>query len=306
MDPVKSTTLSADRPAALPAASRLTYLAFLFVVLFGGSNAVAVRFSNLELPPFWGATLRFGAAALLFWAAVWARRIPVPRGRALKGALIFGVLTIGLFYAFLYWALLFVPASLTMVVLSLGPLLTFFFAWGHGQEAFRWRGLIGALVAFCGILIGVGDQLGGSLPLLPLLAIVAGAASLSEGTVLFKGYPRSNPIVVNAVALTIGTAMLLLLSLVAGEARGLPTSFPTWIAYGYLVLAGSGLLFYLYLYVLEHWTASATSYALLLMPVATILMAAWLADETITPRFLTGSAIVFIGVWLGAIAQPRT
>ena len=299
------TTPATPLPAAPAGSARLTYLAFFFVVLFGGSNAVAVRFSNLELPPFWGATLRFGAATLLFWAAVWLKRIPVPRGRALNGALIFGVLTIGLFYAFLYWALLSVPASLTMVVLSLGPLLTFFFAWAHGQEAFRWRGLIGALVAFGGILIGVGDQLGGSLPLLPLLAIVAGAAALAEGSVLLKGFPRSHPIVVNAIALTIGTAMLLLISLAAGEARGLPASAPTWIAYGYLVVAGSGILFYLYLYVLENWTASATSYALLLMPVATILMAAWLADESITPRFLAGAAIVLVGVWLGAIAQPR-
>src|SRR3990172_11508136 len=92
---------------------KLTLLAFFLLVILGGSNAVAVRFSNLELPPFWGATLRFGAATLLFWAAVWLKRIPVPRGRALNGALIFGVLTIGLFYAFLYWALLSVPASLT-------------------------------------------------------------------------------------------------------------------------------------------------------------------------------------------------
>ena len=75
------TTPAAPLPAAPAGSARLTYLAFFFVVLFGGSNAVAVRFSNLELPPFWGATLRFGAATLLFWAAVWLKRIPLPRGQ---------------------------------------------------------------------------------------------------------------------------------------------------------------------------------------------------------------------------------
>ena len=33
----------------------LTLIAFVAVVILGGSNAVAVRVSNFELPPFWGA-----------------------------------------------------------------------------------------------------------------------------------------------------------------------------------------------------------------------------------------------------------
>ncbi|HEY6102605.1 MAG TPA: hypothetical protein VI007_05190 [bacterium] len=37
--------------------------AFLAVVIIGGSNFVAVRFSNRELPPFWGASIRFFASA---------------------------------------------------------------------------------------------------------------------------------------------------------------------------------------------------------------------------------------------------
>jgi hypothetical protein len=44
---------------------RVTLVAFFAVVILGGSNAVAVRFSNFELPPFWGATLRFASAVRL-------------------------------------------------------------------------------------------------------------------------------------------------------------------------------------------------------------------------------------------------
>ena len=35
-----------------------TFMAFIVLVILGGSNVLAVRFSNLELPPFWGAALR--------------------------------------------------------------------------------------------------------------------------------------------------------------------------------------------------------------------------------------------------------
>ena len=41
-----------------------TYLAFATAVLLGGGNFVAVRFSNQELDPLWGAALRFGLLLL--------------------------------------------------------------------------------------------------------------------------------------------------------------------------------------------------------------------------------------------------
>ena len=284
--PVPATPASPERP------ERLVLLAFLVVILLGGSNAVAVRFSNQTLPPFWGASLRFIAAAALFWTIVWLRRVPVPRGRALYGALGYGALTS-------------VPASLTMVVLAIGPLLTLFLAVAHGQERFQARGLLGALVAFGGILLAVGGQLGGQLPLLPLLALLGAATALSEGNVLFKTFPRSDPLVVNALALSIGSLLLLGISAAAGETWALPSDTATWLVTGYLVFFGSGLLFYLYLYVLQRWTASATAYSFLLFPISATLLGAWLLGEPVTGRFALGGLIVMTGVYIGALA-PRS
>ena len=300
----------ANPEAAIPKVETRTFdwatlAAFIAVVILGGSNAVAVRFSNFELPPFWGATLRFASAALIFWLLVLIRRSEIPRGRLLLGVLIYGSLSIGFSYAFIYWALVYLPASLAIVFLTLGPLFTFLFAWAHGQEAFRWRSLIGAVVAFTGIVIGLGSEVGSTVPVVPLLAIIAGVAIGSEGTVLYKSYPNNDPLAVNAVALSIGSAILLLISLVSRETWSLPASQTTWIAYGYLVIGGSVLMFYLFIYVLQRWTASATSYALLLVPLATIVVASWLLDEQVTSRFLIGSFVVLVGVWLGAISQVR-
>ena len=280
-------------------------LAFLAVVILGGSNAVAVRFSNFELPPFWGAALRFMAAALIFWVIVFIGRIEIPRGRSLYGALIYGALTIGIPYAFIYRGLVDIPASLAIVLLTMGPLVTYLFAWAHRQETFRWRSILGAIVAFAGVVIGLGAEIGTTLPLLPLAGILVAVVISSEGTVLYKTFPTSNPLVVNALALTTGAAILLVISLVAGETWRLPGNQATWIAYIYLVLFGSVVMFYSFLYVLNRWTASATSYSMLLIPVSTFLVAAWLLDEPITLRFLVGSVVVVFGVWLGAISQVR-
>jgi drug/metabolite transporter (DMT)-like permease len=282
-----------------------TLFAFLFVVIIGGSNAVAVRFSNLELPPFWGAALRFSAAALVFWVIVFALRIVIPKGRGFVGAMIFGMFSIGMSYAFLYWGLVQIQAGLAMVVLAFTPLMTFFLAILHGIEKFRWRGFAGALIAISGILIIVRGSLETDIPILSLLAIAAGALCISEGNVYYKRIPKNHPVVVNAIAVSTGALLLLLLSLAAGEVWTLPDTTSAVMAVTYLVLIGSVILFYLYLYVLSRWTASAAAYSFLLFPISTFIIAAWLMDESITPAFLLGGALVLVGVWLGAVSGQK-
>ncbi|MBI3159633.1 MAG: EamA family transporter [Chloroflexi bacterium] len=285
---------------------RASLSAFVLMVLIGGSNAVAVRFSNLELPPFWGAATRFVATALIFWLVIFSRRLPLPKGRALIGALLFGFLSVGASYAFLYWALVHVQAGLSMVILALGPLLTFFFAWAHGLEAFRWRGLLGSLLAFGGIFIGVGGEIGTTVAVTPLLALLAGAACIAEGSIVFKLFPKSEPLVTNALAVSTGALVLVVVSVMAGEPRPLPATPTTWAAFLYLVFIGSVVLFYLYLYVLDRWTASGTSYAFLLFPVSAVVVGAWLAGEVVSPRFLLGGLLVLLGVWVGALAPEKS
>ena len=95
----------------------------------------------------------------------------------------------------------------------------------------------------------------------------------------------------------------MLVSLVAGESWFLPSDPSTVAAFGYLVVFGSVGLFYLYLLVLTKWTASATSYAFLLFPIATISIAAVITDERVTVGFLAGAAVALLGVWIGAFAK---
>lgn len=282
---------------------RSTVVAFGFLVLLGGSNAVAVRYSNQELPPFWGATMRFMAAALIFWIIVVVRRIEIPRGRGLKGALIFGVLSFGINYALLYFALVEIQAGFTMVVGAFVPLLTLLFALAHGQERFRWRGIVGALIAIGGIILALGGGLGTDVPLTSLLALAISVIVLAEAPVILKLFPPSHPMATNAVAITMGTILLLAVSLIAGEEWALPTNSETWISFIYLVVLGTVVLFYLYLLVLSRWTASSTNYAFLLFPIVTVTLAAWLLGEEVTITFIIGGAIVLFGVWVGAFSS---
>lgn len=283
---------------------RLTLIAFIVSTILGGNNAIAVRFSNVELPPFFGASVRFAIASLILFLIVLALRLPLPNGRSLAGALVFGALQFGISYALIYWSLLEVPAGLFQVILALVPLLTFLLAIAHRQETFQWRVLTGGLLAVIGIGIIFSDRLIDQVPLPSLLAAVLAAACIAESIVLFKTFPKTHPITTNALAMAMGAAILFVTSGLARETPLFPSLPATWAALLYLIFFGSVGTFVLALYVLSRWTASATSYSLVLMPIVTVLFASWLADETVTVALLVGGLFVLSGVYVGALAPP--
>lgn len=284
---------------------RLTLIAFIISTILGGNNAIAVRFSNVELPPFFGAGVRFAAASLILFLVVLVMRLPLPGGRSLIGALIFGALQFGFSYALIYWSLLEVPAGLFQVILALVPLLTFLLAIIHRQEAFQWRVLAGGLLAVGGIAIIFSDSLIDNVPLLSLLAAVLAAAFIAESIVLFKTFPKTHPITTNALAMGMGAVILFVTSGLGRETPQLPSLLPTWTALLYLIFFGSVGTFVLALYVLTRWTASATSYSLVLMPIVTVIFASLIANEPITFTLLLGGLFVLSGVYVGALAPPN-
>lgn len=282
---------------------KLTVLsAFGLLVLIGGVNFVAVRFSNRELAPFWGAGLRFAIASLLLFAIVYVKHLSLPRGRALVGALLYGAIGFGSSYAFAYMALTRIGAGLAAVIMALVPLLTFILAYLHGLEKFKLRIIIGALISASGVSLLFKNQLSLDVPAPYLLAMLGAAFSVAETSLVIKRFPKSHPLVTNAVGMGAGAIILLILAVISHEPLVLSINFTTWTALIYLILVGSISMFMLYLFVLARWTASATSYTFVLTPIVSALAAAWLENAPISLIFLLSSILVLVGVYVGALA----
>lgn len=270
-------------------------------VTLGGANFLAVRFSNRELAPIWGAGLRFSLAAVLFVVIALALRLGRPRGRQLLLTMVYGFLSFALSYALMYWALVRVTAGVATVVLAVVPLVTVLLAAGQGLEPLRGRAVIGSLLALGGIAwMTLGPDL--VLPLAALLAMLAAALSIGESVILGKKLAGNHPAMTNAVGMVTGAVALLGMSAVASEEWALPRQPEVVWSVVYLVTFGSVGLFVLVLLVVRHWTASATSYMFVLFPVVTMVLGAWLADEPVTAQGITGAVLVMLGVWFGALA----
>ena len=277
-----------------------TFVAFLLVVVLGGSNSVAIRFSNQELAPFWGAFVRFFFAGVVFWLIFLGRRMSLPGRRDVAVIPLNGFLSTGVSFALLYWALQKVPVSLATVIVSTSPLFTLVLAVLHRLERFRVQSLLGGLIAIAGLTVVVNAQPGGRDLLPGITGLIIGALVAAEGNVIFKMYSlKSDPVIINAVSMTSGAFFLGAASWLAHETHVLPSTPLVWGAVLYLILGGSVVMFYMFVYVLSRWKASSASYAILFFPLVATLLAAWLAKETVSLAFILGAAMVLAGVWFG-------
>jgi probable blue pigment (indigoidine) exporter len=219
-------------------------------------------------------------------------------------SLVYGFLSFTCSYALAYWALQELSAGIGAVLFAATPLVTVFLAPLHKLERFRMRGLFGSLVVLAGIAILANPVEGGQAPIVPIVAMLAATVTAAEAAVLVKKYPTGNPLATNAVAMGIGSVVLLAISALAGEAWTVPRSTTTWLVVIYLAVIGSAGLFGLFLFTLSRWTASATSYFTALMPVVSMIAGSILASEAITVPGAVGGFIVLLGVYLGALSNP--
>ncbi|MGY3568228.1 DMT family transporter [Sinomonas sp. RB5] len=283
-----------------------TVLVFIAAVVVTGGNAVAIRYSNRELDPLFGAAVRFAVAGLVFAAIAAAGRKAWPRGRALVGALLYGLLNFGLAYGFIYEALREVHAGLAQIVLASVPLATLLIAAGAGVERFSWRRFAGTLVAVAGIAVvsGAGTTAFSASSLLGIAGMVAAAVSIGAGAVVVKVFPPVPGAPLNAVGMAVGAAALAVVSPLAGERWAVPVRAATFAAFGFLVVS-TLILFAAFLYVLRRWSASATSYQFLFVPIPAVIVSSLLDSEPLTPALLVGGLLVLVGSYLGLRARRR-
>lgn len=80
-------------------------------------------------------------------------RLAFPRGRALTGAVLFGLFNFGGSFALIYYGLVRVHAGLGQIILALVPLATLLLAVLWRQERVRAAAVVGTLLALAGVAL---------------------------------------------------------------------------------------------------------------------------------------------------------
>ena len=280
-------------------------IAFLLEAFLAGGSSVAIRFSNRELAPLWGASLRFLLGALLILAVMTVSRLAFPRGKALALAALFGLLQFAGAFGLYYFALVEIQAGLGQTLLALVPLATLFLAVAQGQERLRSSAVVGSLIGLAGVAVISREPLQGSISLISVFAVLGSVLCFAQALVVLRSAPPIHPVALNAVAMIAGAVVLVGASVVAGEPLVLPTRSETWIALGYVAAIGTVVVFLLHVFVAQRWGASRTAYVMVLVPFVTVVFSAKLDGESITSGLVLGGLLVIAGVYVGALRQPQ-
>jgi drug/metabolite transporter (DMT)-like permease len=290
-------------PAASPSPAVL-HSAFFGCVCIWGSTFLVIAIGNDTVPPTWGAALRLALAAAILFVVMAVRRLPFPRGDALKACVLYGFFQFGLNFPLLYLGETEVPSGLAAVIFATIPLSTVFFARIFGLERLSAPRIWGALVALLGILVTFSEQLRASVRLVPLLEVLAATWVACLGSVFLKRGPRQSPIVTNGVGALVGCGACLVWSAVLREPRELPTTWAAIFPILYLAVAGSVGAFVLWAWLVNYWDISRTSYIAVLLPIVALSLGAWVRHERLGPTDLVGALIVLVGVTLGLRSAP--
>jgi drug/metabolite transporter (DMT)-like permease len=279
-------------------------VAFIACAAIWGTTFLAIRLGNEAIAPVWAATIRLALASVLLFGIAAVLRMPLPRGRALRGAALWGFFNLGVSLTLLYVGEQTVPSGISAVLFATVPLSTALLASILGVERLVARKLIGAIVAIVGVAIIFAGELGISVPFAGLLTVLGAASTAALANVLLKQAPKQQVIPLNAIGTAIGAPICLGVSFLLGESHAIPSTAAAWLPILYLTLAGSLGAFVLFTWLVTHWSVSNASLLGVVVPIIAVLVGAVAKGEQPAPLTYVGAAVVISAVLI-ALRAPH-
>lgn len=290
---------AADRFAGL-----MTLAAAAAVCLLWGSGWLLIKLGLSSFPPLFFAGLRGTiSGGLLLSVAVW-RRCEWPGRAHLKAIAGVGLLMMGLSNGLTFWGQQHLPASLAALLFCTMP----FFAAGFGclflpGERFTLGILIGLPMGFGGVWLVLSERLYGSsaASVSGGLAIIGSAVTWALGIVLSKGLlATTNTVVISGIQLIIGSAPVLVLSWLTGEAWSEITLSRASISLFLVMIFAQGCVAYiLYYWVLTRVSPTILAFTSFVSPAIAVVLGVVLLGEPGSWELVAG--LLVIGFAIGIV-----
>lgn len=276
-------------------------LALLVVVLWTLSF-LAVKLGLRDVPP-----LALSAARLMLTSLPWVLVLPRPPV-ALSRVALYGIFMFALQLGLLATSIhLGVPAGLAAVLLQLHVFVTAALAALFLNERPSTWQILGSLISFAGlglVAMHVGSasgSTGSSLTLLGVLLMLLAATAWGSANIVSKRLGRVDLMALIAWGSLFAWPPLLLASLALEGPQAIWLSLQNISGVGvgavlYMAYFGTFLAYALWSKLLYLYPATQVAPFTLLVPVLTILSAAWVLDEPLLPWKLAAAALVLTGV----------
>lgn len=258
-----------------------------------GTLAIFGRFAYADgMDIFTVLFLRFGLSAAFMTVILLLRREPFPRGQILAQLVGMGALGyVGQSFSYLT-AIQYASAGLVALLLYLYPIFVAILSTIFLHERLTRVKISALVIAFIGTLLTVGPA-GGQLTgiLLAIAAALIYSIYIIVGTNVMK---HVSAVQSSTVIFASAGAVYGLLTFVNGA--NLPASTPGWMAVLGLIVISTIIPVVTFLAGLERIGPTNAAMLSTLEPVVTVLLAAWLFEETLLPIVLLGGGLILAAV----------
>lgn len=282
------------------------------VYILWGSTYLAIRVAvhpshGAAVPPLVLAGVRFTLAGVVMLALTLRRQAtdgkPDPLGR--KQWLAAAVIGLALPFGgngLVSVAEKRIPSGVAAVVVATVPIWAAIFAAVVGRERATRYHVAGLVLGFAGVAaLVVGSGSGRASPVGILIVVIA-AISWAAGSVWSQTAPTARrPLVMTGMEMLCGGIAALIAAAATGEFSKLHVTainYRGWLAFGYLVIAGSMVAYSAYVWLLHSAPLSLVTTYAYVNPVVAVILGAVLLGEPFTIRSAGATAAVVAGVVL--------
>jgi len=252
--------------------------------------------------------LRFSLAAVVMFTVLRARGLSLPRGSTLGVLMALGAAGYGGQAICYFTALRLAPAGLAALLLYLHPALVAVLGAVFLHERLTAAKLAALAIALAGTMLTVAPAIGSDARgLAPNVLVGLGFAMTSAA--FYATYivvaawigRRADALPMSTVVITSAAAVFVIATLIRGPQW--PGTATGWLAVAGIAILSTVLAITLYFAGLERIGPVRASTLSTVEPLCTVLLAAWVLDESIAPVQLAGGALILTAAVL--IARAR-
>lgn len=272
----------------------------LIFVFLWSSAFISSKIIVADASPFASLGFRFAIVACGFCLFSIIRRERLSGTRTdILSACATGVLFHGLYLGGVFFAISKgLPAGVAALIVSLQPVLTGALAGPVLNETVTWRQWAGICLGFAGAALVLGFDIGGSLPVIGVVASIIALAAVTIGTLWQKKVSGKLPLSVSNCYQAAGAALFHCIVMLLLEDPFIHFTASFILSMGWQIVMVSFGAFTILMYLISVGSASRTATLFFLVPPVSAVMAWLVVDETLTMLDIAGLGIATIGVYV--------
>lgn len=301
-------------PAApLPPARSALITAFAAIYLIWGSTYLGIRVAVETMPPFAMAAVRFSIAGALLFTFLRLRGAPAPNAAQWRANAIIGTFLLLGGNGLVAWAEQVVPSGVTALVIGVQPLFFVLTEWAWPGGTRPTVTIMAALLlGFAGVAWLAApweDSLHGGLNLGGVIAILLACVFWAIGSIYARHAKHGlDPLYAASVQMLTGGGALALGAVVHGDFNHFDVaaiSSRSWLAFVYLIFAGSLVGFSTFVWLIKHSTPARVSTYAYVNPIVAVFLGWLILGEPVTSRTIVATVVIIAAVIIITVQKDR-